>query len=72
MQEGIRQSAARLESLAVAEGQAGVDTASKYANYAIYDTPVSRIYGGNLVRLQATKARVDPNNVMGLAGGFKI
>ena len=58
----------------MAEGQFGVDTASRYANYAgaIYDTPVSRIYGGNLGRLQATKARVDPNNVMGLTGRFKI
>ncbi|KAK1236306.1 hypothetical protein PQX77_000468 [Marasmius sp. AFHP31] len=72
MHDAIRESTARLENFAVSEGQFGVDTASRYANYAIYDTPVSRIYGGNLGRLQATKARVDPDNVMGLAGGFKI
>ncbi|KAL0061255.1 hypothetical protein AAF712_011913 [Marasmius tenuissimus] len=69
---GAQQSTAQLENVAVSTGQAGVDTASRYPNYAIYDTPVSRIYGDNLGRLQATKASVDPDDVMGLAGGFKI
>ncbi|KAL0576117.1 hypothetical protein V5O48_005864 [Marasmius crinis-equi] len=72
LHDSVRQSTAHLESVAVAEGQSGVDTASTYPNYAIYDTSVSRIYGDNLSRLQAIKAQVDPNNVMGLAGGFKI
>ncbi|KAJ8074401.1 hypothetical protein PM082_015301 [Marasmius tenuissimus] len=72
MLDAVRRSTAQLENVAVSTGQARVDTASKYPNYAIYDTPVSRIYGGNLGRLQAIKASVDPDNVMGLAGGFKI
>ncbi|KAL0071222.1 hypothetical protein AAF712_001788 [Marasmius tenuissimus] len=72
MHDSIRQSTKHLENLAVTQGQAGVDTASPYINYAIFDTPVSRIYGDNLGRLQSIKARVDPDNVMGLAGGFKI
>ncbi|KAL0575655.1 hypothetical protein V5O48_006311 [Marasmius crinis-equi] len=72
LHDSVRQSTAHLESVAVAEGQSGVDTTSPYLNYAIYDTSVSRIYGDNLSRLQAIRARVDPTNVMGLAGGFKI
>ncbi|KAL0566777.1 hypothetical protein V5O48_015223, partial [Marasmius crinis-equi] len=68
----IRESVRRLESVAVAEGQVGVGSASVYPNNAIFDTPVERIYGENLGRMRATKSRVDPENVMGLAGGFKI
>ncbi|KAL0567255.1 hypothetical protein V5O48_014742 [Marasmius crinis-equi] len=68
----IRESVRRLESVAVAEGQVGVESASVYPNNAIFDTPVERIYGENLGRMRATKSRVDPENVMGLAGGFKI
>ncbi|KAF9269462.1 FAD-binding domain-containing protein [Marasmius fiardii PR-910] len=70
--DAIRTSAEQLTDVALAEGQSGVDTASPYPNYAIYDTPVTRIYGENLGRLQAIKARVDPDNIMGLTGGFKI
>ncbi|KAL0573769.1 hypothetical protein V5O48_008184 [Marasmius crinis-equi] len=71
-QNAIRASTKHLESIAVAEGQAGVDAASPYPNYAIYDTPVSRVYGDNLGRLQSIRSKVDPTNVMGLAGGFRI
>ncbi|KAJ8590732.1 hypothetical protein M405DRAFT_880883 [Rhizopogon salebrosus TDB-379] len=71
MQEAARDSAAYIRQLAVAGGQDVVDAAS-YGNYAIFDTPVSRIYGDNVPRLQAIKAAADPTNVMGLAGGFKF
>ncbi|KAF9009152.1 FAD-binding domain-containing protein [Hymenopellis radicata] len=43
-----------------------------YPNYALFDTPPSRIFGDNVERLKAIKARVDPHDVMGLAGGFKL
>lgn len=66
-----RQSAAYLESVAEALGQA-VDGASVYGNYAIFDTPVENIYGSNLERLRAIREEVDPKGVMALAGGFKI
>ncbi|KAJ8590730.1 FAD-binding domain-containing protein [Rhizopogon salebrosus TDB-379] len=71
MQEAARDSAAHLRQLAIAEGQDIADAAS-YSNYAIFDTPLSRIYGENVPRLQAIKVAVDPTNVMGLAGGFKF
>jgi hypothetical protein len=43
----------------------GADEAWLYGNYAITGTPVERIYGG-------IKAVVDPGNVMGLTGGWKV
>ncbi|KAJ7452892.1 FAD dependent oxidoreductase [Mycena latifolia] len=69
--EALRQSAAHLTQVAIADGQAIAD-APLYTNYALFDTPLERIYGGNVPRLQAIKAAVDPGNVMGLAGGFKF
>ncbi|ESK91304.1 FAD-bindingdomain-containingprotein [Moniliophthora roreri MCA 2997] len=71
-QDAARESVRYLTEVALAEGQTGVDTAALYPNYAIYDVPVSRLYGSNVATMQAVKARVDPSNVMGLAGGFKI
>ncbi|KAG0693487.1 hypothetical protein DFH29DRAFT_1007238, partial [Suillus ampliporus] len=49
-----------------------VADAALYGNYAIFDTPLSNIYGKNVPRLQALQDAVDPTNVMGLAGGFKF
>jgi hypothetical protein len=43
-----------------------------YGNYVDVKTPLVDIYGENLPILQALQAKVDPNNVMGLAGGFKF
>jgi hypothetical protein len=70
-QNAARQSTANLISIAESQGQ-NIANAPLYGNYAIYDTPLSSIYGGNLQALHAIKAFVDPNNVMGLAGGFKF
>ncbi|KAF5336337.1 hypothetical protein D9611_006750 [Ephemerocybe angulata] len=61
-----------LEDELVAEGHDDVITAPLYPNYVLGDTPLVRLYGSNLPRLRAIKRRVDPENVMGLAGGFKI
>ena len=61
-----------LETALVAEGHRDVKTAPLYSNYALGDTPLTRIYGSNYLALKAIKTRVDPFNVMGLAGGFKI
>ncbi|KAK7452778.1 hypothetical protein VKT23_012181 [Stygiomarasmius scandens] len=44
----------------------------RYPNYALPDTPLELIYGENLGRLRAIKRGVDPTDVMGLSGGFKI
>ncbi|KAJ7027714.1 FAD-binding domain-containing protein [Mycena alexandri] len=67
----LKESANHLTDVAVYAGQA-VAQAPLYTNYALADTPLERMYGENLPRLRTIKAQVDPNNVMGLAGGFKF
>jgi len=70
--EAARISAATILSAAVDEGQTALVGSSVYPNYAIFDTPLVKIYGKNLPALRALKSDVDPDNVMGLAGGFKL
>lgn len=67
----IKRSAATIATAADSEGQ-DIGEAALYGNYATEGTPVSRIYGSNLPRLQKIKARYDPGNIMSLAGGWKI
>ncbi|KAM5546063.1 hypothetical protein V8D89_000189 [Ganoderma adspersum] len=69
--DAARQSAARLVEVAQSEGQDVAD-APLYGNYAMFDTPLERIYGANVDGLRAVKARHDPEGVMALAGGFKF
>ncbi|KAF9449800.1 FAD-binding domain-containing protein [Macrolepiota fuliginosa MF-IS2] len=71
MYAAARQSAARIHEVAVAEGQV-LDDAPLYPNNAMFGTPLNKIYGSNLPRLQALKNLHDPKNVMGLAGGWKF
>lgn len=71
MYDAARQSAAHLTQVAVNEGQ-DIASAPLYGNYAMFDTPLDRVFGDNLARLQALKAQYDPSNLMGLAGGWKV
>ena len=61
----------QITAQAVAEGQDVAD-AFIYSNYALEDTPLEAMYGSNVERLRTIHNAVDPNNVMGLAGGFKF
>ncbi|KAF8968756.1 hypothetical protein BDZ97DRAFT_1915822 [Flammula alnicola] len=65
-------SSAQIRKAALAEGQTQLVHAPNYPNYAVAGTPLEDMYGVNLPALRALKARVDPNNVMGLAGGWKF
>ena len=69
--DAIRQSAARIRDVAIQDGQ-DITNAPLYPNYALFDTPLSDMYGGNVDKLRSLKQRVDPHDVMGLAGGFKF
>ena len=69
--KGLRNYSDAVTAAAIADGQQ-LSHASVYPNYALFDTPLEDIYGVNLPRLRAIKMAVDPNDVMGLAGGFKL
>jgi hypothetical protein len=71
MLDALHQSMVYLRQLVAAEGQ-HVAHAPLYPNNAISTTTAEAIYGDSLPRLRRIKKRVDPTNVMGLAGGFKI
>jgi hypothetical protein len=62
---------AAIHAVAVADGQ-NVANASKYVNYALFDTPLENLYAGNLKRLRKIRKVIDPEDVMGLAGGWKF
>ena len=63
----VRQSAARIQNGAIAEGQ-DIANAPLYPNYAIFGTPLKAMYGDNVDRLKLLRQRVDPLDVMGLTG----
>jgi hypothetical protein len=69
-------SAARLRAKAVELGQVQADPQysdwSEYPNYAPYWMTKEDIWGGNVERLEEVKAVYDPEDVMGLTGGFKL
>ncbi|KAK7033989.1 hypothetical protein VNI00_012418 [Paramarasmius palmivorus] len=67
----IKQSVAHLTDVAKAEGQKDVGKTNPYPNY-VYDANAKKVYGDNLPKLKEIKKRVDPQDVMGLAGGLKI
>jgi hypothetical protein len=69
--DAARSSAKALFNVAISEGQS-LQGVPLYPNYAIYDTPLVNIYGSNLPRLQSLQSKVDPHNVMALAGGWKF
>ena len=71
MASALRQMSETIHVAALADGQ-NVSHAAKYPNYALFGTPLKDMYGGNVKRLWEIKAAVDPDDVMGLAGGWKF
>jgi hypothetical protein len=67
----LRKESAAIRAVALADGQ-NVSHAAVYVNYALFDTPLEDIYGQNVPRLRKIRAAIDPEDVMGLAGGFKF
>ena len=62
----------RLVVVAKAEGSLLDHPPALYGNYVNATTPLVGIYGDNLPRLRALKAKVDPNNAVDLTGGFRF
>ena len=71
MRDAARQSATHLTNAAIEEGQY-VGNAALYPNYALVGTPLEKMYGQNVGHLRALKQRIDLEDVMGLAGGWKF
>ena len=67
----LRSIAGAIRAAALADGQ-NVSHAAKYPNYALFGTPLEDMYGGNVERLREIRAAVDPEDVMGLTGGWKF
>jgi hypothetical protein len=67
----LRNFADAIRDVALADGQ-NLSHAAKYVNYALYGTPLKDIYGRNVERLRKIRAAIDPDGVMGLAGGWKF
>ncbi|KAI0289880.1 hypothetical protein B0F90DRAFT_1825825 [Multifurca ochricompacta] len=71
MAHSIREVADNLHAAALEDGQ-DVKNGMIYPNYALFDTPLKDMYGDNVERLQKLRRIIDPEDVMGLAGGFKF
>jgi hypothetical protein len=71
MTRGIREGGDNLRTAAIKDGQ-DIKHAAVYPNYALFDTPLEDMYGENVPRLRALRRTIDPEDVMGLAGGFKF
>ena len=69
--DAIRLSTASLMEAGIQDGQALIN-AAPYVNYASIGTSLERMYGGHLGRLREIRKKYDPENVMGLAGGWKF
>ena len=67
----LHDGAKTIRDVELADGQ-DLSTAAVYVNYALFDTPLEDMYGGNVARLHQIKTEIDPDGVMDLAGGFKF
>ena len=70
--DAITETAARLRSLVANEQGALYGNSPRYDNYAVYDTPLTNIYGENLSVLRKLKEKYDPKGVMNLTGGWRF
>ena len=71
MADAVRLSAASLVEAGIRDGQ-DLKNAAPYVNYALGGTPLERMYGGHLERLREIRKKYDPEDIMGLAGGWKF
>ena len=71
MADAMHRSVASILAAGIKDGQ-DLTNAAPYVNYALFGTPLERIYGGQLERLREIKRKYDPENIMALTGGWKL
>ena len=71
MTDASRKSAATLIKAEIEDGQ-DLAKAATYPNYALFGTPLENMYGDNVERLREIRKMYDPQDVMGVAGGWKF
>ena len=71
MADAIRSSRSTLVAAGIKDGQ-DLQDAISYPNYALFGTPLEEMYGQHLGRLREIRKKYDPENIMGLAGGWKF
>ena len=69
--DSLRNLSASILEAGIEDGQ-DLKDAAPYTNYAIYGTPLEKMYGKNVERLRAIKEKYDPLHVMDLTGGFRF
>ena len=68
----ITETATRIRNLVVKEQGLLYENSQRHNSYAVYDTPLTTIYGENLPLLRKLKKKYDPKGVMNFAGGWKF
>jgi hypothetical protein len=71
MASALRNISQTIHTTALKDGQ-NVSNAAVYVNYALFGTPLKDMYGENVERLQKIRKVYDPQDVMGLSGGWKF
>ena len=69
--DSLRSLSASIIEAGIKDGQ-DLKDAAPYTNYAIYGTPLEKMYGKNVERLREIKKKYDPFHVMDLTGGFRF
>ena len=67
----LRNISSTIHTTALRDGQ-NVSNAAVYVNYALFGTPLKDMYGENVERLHKIREVYDPEDVMGLAGGWRF
>ena len=71
MYDSVRSLSTSIFNAGIKDGQ-DLKDASHYPNFAMYGTPLEKMYGQNVNRLREIKEEYDPFRVMDLTGGFRF
>ena len=69
--DSVRNLSASIINAGIQDGQ-NLKDAAHYPNFAVYGTPLEKMYGQNVKRLREIKEKYDPFRVMNLTGGFRF